>query len=106
MFVAVCLAISYLRGEITRLSEHSKKRMKQRTVLNHRERKSLFRKVLDNGKSPSQIKNEELKKYLNCKQRNHKIKLYNNYVFIYSKNNKKLITMYKIPDTFIGLEDD
>lgn len=87
-----------------KLSKHSKKRMRERTDLNHQERKGLFRKALDYGKSPDNINDEKLKKYLEKKE-NCKIKLYNNYVFIYSKNAKQLYTMYRLPKRFLKGDD-
>ena len=47
-----------------KLSKHSKIRMRQRTNLNYQERKGLFRKALDYGKSPDDIHDEKLKKFL------------------------------------------
>lgn len=85
-----------------KLSKHSKIRMRQRTNLNHNERKGLFRKALDYGKSPNDINDIELKKYLEktADKNDKKIKLYNNYVFIYSKNAKQLYTMYELPEKY------
>lgn len=80
-----------------KMSEHSKKRMRERTDYNHKERKLLFREALDKGKSPNDIKDEEIKKYLLSKPK-CKTKLYKGYVFIYSKNSKQLYTMYKLPE--------
>lgn len=90
-----------------KLSNHSKMRMRQRTNLNHQERKGLFRKALDHGKSQNDIHDEKLKKYLEktADKNNTKVKLYNNYVFIYSKNAKQLFTMYKLPKRFLKGDD-
>ena len=82
-----------------KLSQHSKQRMRERTNLNHQERRMLFRHALDNGKSPQEIKDENLKSYLKEKG-NCKIKIYKGYIFIYSKNGKQLYTMYEIPKQF------
>ena len=38
-----------------KLSKHSKMRMRERTNLNHQERKGLFRKALDHVKSQNDI---------------------------------------------------
>lgn len=90
-----------------KLSKHSKMRMRQRTNLNHQERKGLFRKALDYGKSPDNINDEKLKKYLEktADKNNTKVKLYNNYVFIYSKNAKQLFTIYRLPKRFLKGDD-
>jgi len=82
-----------------KLSEHSKIRMKERTNYNHKERLRLFADALKLGKSPNDInekKNKELKKFLSSRK-NCKVKLYKNYVFIYSKNGQRLYTMYELP---------
>lgn len=79
--------------------------MRERTNLNHKERLGLFRKALDNGKSVKQIKDMEIKQYLNGKQsRCSKVKLYQDYVFVYSKNAHQLYTMYRLPEELLGKE--
>lgn len=90
-----------------KLSKHSKMRMRQRTNLNHQERKGLFRKALDYGKSPNDINDEKLKKFLEktAGKNDTKVKLYKEYVFIYSKNAKQLFTMYKLPKRFLKGND-
>ena len=80
-----------------KVSNHAKLRIRERTDLNHHERKNLFRNALKKGKNPQNIKDGKIRKYLESKQNNAKVKLYLNYVFIYSKNNKRLYTMYEIP---------
>ena len=83
-----------------KLSKHSKQRMKERTNLNHDARKNLFQKALQYGKSPTQLKEGPIRKYLESKQWRCKVKLYNGYVFVYSKNTKILYTMYELPEKF------
>lgn len=82
-----------------KLSKHSKIRMKERTDYNHQERKTLFQKALQYGKSANDIIDKKLKNYLMSKP-NCKVKLYKGYVFIYSKVSHQLYTMYKLPDEF------
>ena len=90
-----------------KVSKHAKIRMRERTDLNHRERLSLFRKALDNGKSVQEIKDEDVKRFLSGKQRVcSKVKLYQNYVFVYSKNKHRLYTMYKLPEELIKKGDE
>lgn len=91
-----------------KLSKHSKKRMRERTNLNHQERKGLFRKALDYGKSPNDINDEKLKRFLEktAEKNDTKIKLYKGYVFIYSKNAKQLYTMYRLPKRFLKGDDE
>ena len=84
-----------------KVSNHAKNRMRERMDLNHKERVSLFRKALDNGKSVQEIKEKEIKQYLSGKQKScSKVKLYQDYVFVYSKNSHRLYTMYKLPERF------
>lgn len=85
-----------------KLSKHGKIRLRERTPLNHKERAILINNILTKGKSPEQVKDNKLRSYLNSKQRwNSKVKLYEDYVFVYSKNSKRLYTMYKLPEEFI-----
>ena len=69
-----------------KLTNHSKVRMRERTTLNRKEQKMLFRRALDNGLSVSDIKDKQIKQFLSERTRNCKVKLYRGYVFIYSKN--------------------
>lgn len=84
-----------------KISNHAKLRMRERTELNHKERVKLFNNALSNGKSINDISDKKLKEFLLSKP-NCKIKLYNGYIFIYSKNSKRLYTMYKLPEKFIN----
>ena len=87
-----------------KLSTHSKIRMRERTGLNHKERRKLFRNALDYGKSPMQIKNEKVQQFMLARSNKCKIKLYKGYLFIYSKNSHILYTMYKLPKELIEEE--
>ena len=82
-----------------KISNHAKMRIRERTDLNRSERKKLFRMALDKGQSLQDIKNEEVAKFVEHVQEkgNCKVKVYLNYIFIYSKNRKLLYTMYKLP---------
>ena len=86
-----------------KLSYHSKKRMIERTNFNHKERRNLFRLALLHGKSADKIKDEKIRNFMNSKQ-NCKVKLYQGYIFIYSKNSHQLYTMYKLPERLINNE--
>lgn len=82
-----------------KISKHAKMRMKERTELRHKERMGLFRKALDNGESVKEIKDERIKNFLASKQKtNSRVKLYQGYVFVYSKNKHQLYTMYELPE--------
>jgi len=85
-----------------RLSKHSKQRIKERTNIKRKSRERFFRLALDRGLSLGEAINKNYDKaiinYLKSKSKIGKAKIYNNYIFIYSKNNKTLYTMYEIPD--------
>ena len=81
-----------------KLSLHSKQRINERTNIDKGNQKQFFRAALDKGKSPSRLKNGKLKEYLIARENNCKIKVYKGYIFIHSKNSKRLYTIYKIPD--------
>ena len=88
-----------------KLSQHSKLRIRERTTFNHKERRQLFKNALQNGKSSNDIKDKRVRNFINSKQQyNSKIKLYKDYVFIYSKNSHQLYTMYELPEELKGVE--
>lgn len=89
-----------------KLTKHSKLRMKQRTNLNHSQRKLLFRNALLKGLSPDKVKDEKTKRYMNSKGKRCKIKLYKGYFFLYSKNSHLLYTMYKVPEWLEEVEEN
>lgn len=85
-----------------KLSKHSKIKMKERANLKSSEKLKMYKMALRNGKRVGEIKNERIKSYLAPKQKfNSRIILYQNYVFVYSKNSKQLYTMYKLPENLI-----
>lgn len=88
-----------------KLSQHSKLRIRERTTFNHKERRQLFKNALQNGKSINDIEDKRVRNFVNSKQQyNSKIKLYKDYVFIYSKNSHQLYTMYELPEELKGVE--
>ena len=89
-----------------KLSKHSKQRMKQRAnIKNQKIQENFFRNALKNGLSISQVKDEELQKWIKARIKyNCNIKVYKNWVFIYSKNSKQLYTMYELPEEMKGKE--
>lgn len=82
-----------------KLTQHSKIRIRERTDLNHNERKMLFKYALKNGKSLDKIESEKIKRFIASKSKKSKVKLYRGYIFIYTKYNKRLITMYELPES-------
>lgn len=80
-----------------RLTEHSKLRLRQRAGVRSSEKNKLFKQALLKGMSAGNTNNEIIKKYLLKKERHCKAKIYKGYIFMYSKNGKKLYTMYEVP---------
>lgn len=81
-----------------KLSHHSKIRLRERTNLNHKERRKIFKEALQNGLSPDKVKDKKTRDYMNSKNRHCKVKLYKGYIFLYSKNSHQLYTMYELPE--------
>lgn len=84
-----------------KITKHGKKRMKERTPFNFKERKNLYKEALHKGLTPNDIQDTRFKNYLLSKP-NCKIKVYRGYIFIHSKNGGRLYTMYEIPERFKG----
>ena len=83
-----------------KLSKHSKERMKQRANIKsiHIQEK-FFKNALLKGVSPEQVEDSLLKQRLKSREKyNSKVKLYKGWVFVFSKNSKRLYTMYKLED--------
>lgn len=85
-----------------KLTKHSRKRIKERTHIKKRGQERFFRLALNRGISLGQARKLKLDKvvieYLKKLNRGKQVKIYNDYVFIYCKNSKRLYTMYKCPD--------
>lgn len=85
-----------------KLSKHSKMRMFERANIDIRNQKLFFRNALSKGLSAGHLKEGALKQYLLNKEKyNCKAKFYKGYIFIYSKNNKQLYTMYPVPEELL-----
>lgn len=81
-----------------KLSHHSRLRLSERANIDKRNQKQFYINALRKGKSPERLKDGKLKQYLlERESSNCKIKVYQNYVFIHSKNGKTLYTVYEIP---------
>ena len=89
-----------------KLTYHSKLRLSQRTNVNRKNQKEFFRNALRKGKSWNELKEGKLKKYLQSKENhNCKVKVYRDYIFVYSKNNKILYTVYEVPDKVLEIKN-
>ena len=89
-----------------KISNHAKMRMRERTEMNHQERRKLFRHALLYGKSPGNLKEGVVRDFLELKENKGgcKVKLYKGYLFLYSKNSHQLYTMYKCPENILKNE--
>lgn len=79
-----------------KLSKHSIERMEERTKLDKGNFKEFYRSALKHGKHYKDLPYGELKRFLQSKTKwNCRAKYYKGYIFLYSKNNKQLYTMYE-----------
>lgn len=80
---------------------HAQYRAKQRANIKKKELLIKANYVSKNGKCPQEFTGK-FKKYLLKKAKVKRVKVYDNYIWIFSKTSTKLITMYKIPDEFLN----
>ena len=88
-----------------KLSKHSKKRLSERTDLPDKNFTRFFRAALDHGLCAGQAENRGyapcVVNYLRGRNKYTRAKIYKGYVFVYSKSNKVLYTVFKAPDNII-----
>lgn len=84
-------------------TQHGYYRLKERTNINDKELKRINYYAIKNGIGFSDIPSGPLKDYVARRvfKKNKKVKLYRDYVFIFFKNSKRMITCYKIPDKYL-----
>ena len=81
-----------------KLSHHAKLRMTERTGLPKQNQKQFYMSALKNGKSVGNMKESKLRDYMvQLESTGCKAKYYKGYIFIHSRNSKRLYTMYKCP---------
>lgn len=82
-----------------KLSKHSKQRLRQRAnIKSQRIQYNFFKNALLYGKTVKQIEDIDLLNWVKARIKyNCNIKIYKNWVFIYSRNAKQLYTMYELP---------
>lgn len=81
-----------------KLSKHSKMRLIERAGVRGKDKMELFRTALRKGISLNTPGiSDTLVEYFKSK-RVFGVKIYKGYVFIYSKNNHRLYTMYEVPN--------
>ena len=93
-----------------RLCEHSIQRIDQRTNCHHFISNQRLLDVWNNGKNMSDIKNKDLKEYLEKKKKNKSVlKIYKDTIYFFSKPTKQnttyLITLFKVPKKFRKTKD-
>lgn len=84
-----------------KLSNHSKMRLKQRTDVERNKFFSLSKLAMKNGINLRHVPLEDgyLRKYMTARVGRYK-KYYQGYIFIFSMNSRKLITMYEANEVF------
>lgn len=90
-----------------KLSTHSIDRFRQRTDLSKsRDMKRLFTNALKRGNNPDHY-HGAFEQYLASHKRKstHGVKVYANLVFIYNKRSRTLVTVFKVPDEYVPLQD-
>lgn len=84
----------------SRITTHGKNRVKERVTVNRY--KNEIRNVRDNGKSMYEYRGRFFQFLMSKhKIRQCKIKVYQHRIYIFSKNTKRLITAYSIPNKYI-----
>lgn len=84
-----------------KLSNHSKMRLKQRTEVERNKFLSLSKLAMKNGINLRHIPLDDgyLRKYMTAGAGRYK-KYYQGYIFIFTMNSKKLITMYEANEVY------
>ena len=80
------------------ITKHAKYRINGR-IDNKIRKISLLRIVMRNGKTLNMY-NDSFKQYLLSKCKDKKLKVYNDNIYVISKNSKRLITVYHVPDKY------
>lgn len=86
-----------------RITYHGKKRTRERTSTNLNYN-ALARVVSKKGLSKNDFKGAFYQYLLSKSKSGARVKVYNDNIYIFSKNTKRLITTYKIPEKFVPIE--
>lgn len=86
-----------------RITFHGKKRTRERTNTNLNYN-ALARIVSRNGLSKNDFKGAFYQYILSKSKSGARVKIYNDNIYIFSKNTKRLITTYKIPEKYLPIE--
>lgn len=75
---------------------HSYKRAYERLGLTESNAKRMMHNALKHGKAVNKLPDGPIKEYLIPKQAFKRVKVYNNKVFVFSKNSTSCITVYEL----------
>lgn len=84
-----------------KLSNHSKMRLKERTEVERNKFLSLSKLAMKNGITIRHVPEDDgyLRKYMSCGVGKYK-KYYQGYIFIFTMNSRKLVTMYEANEVY------
>jgi len=77
-------------------TKHSYVRARQRTDLNKKQIKNLMKEAQRSGKCPYNFPEGPIRNYLLSKGNHKRIKVYKDYVFVFSKTSTSCITLYPL----------
>jgi len=85
--------------EVKSLTLHSRRRIKSRCRISDPKKQVDFvNRAVHEGQKLDDLPNGRLKDYLRYEAQGCVVRVYDGYIFLFGKNNKKLITVYPIPE--------
>lgn len=87
----------------SRITQHGKLRVKERTNT-YKRGSTLSRLAYQNGKTKNYYQGKFRQYLISKSARKAKIKVYKDNIYIFSKNTKRLITTYSIPQKYLPVE--
>ena len=84
---------------------HAYQRASERLGLHRQEAERLVKEAWTAGKTYNELEDGPLKNYVYHKSRKKKVKVYKDTIFIFNKTSKTCITMYKVPNKILSLEE-
>lgn len=82
-------------------SEHSYQRSKERTPLYKRQAKKLMKEASRCGKAAGNLPEGPLKKYVESKGKQKRVKCYQGYIFVFAKTSTSCITFYPVKEEIL-----
>lgn len=86
-----------------KLTYHGKKRVNERTMI-YESKAALVRRVSMLGKTRNMYRGKFYQYLLSKSNRGAQVKVYNDYVYIMSKNSRRLITLYPVPEKYLPIK--